>query len=87
MVSLSNEQSPALNSRHFRTQLEARGYRLQHALPVATQQPGSSLLFAAPDGEALLTVFELPRPEHGASVSTAITLSIVHHEFRPGGSP
>ena len=87
MVSLSNEQSSALNSRHFRAQLEARGYRLQHALPVARQQPGYSFLFAAPDGEALLTVFEQPRPGRGASVSTAVTLSIVHHDSRPGGSP
>lgn len=79
LVVLANAHPVGLNVRHFRTQLEAHGYRLQHELPAGGPHPGYSLWLAAPGKEAVVIVFAQDRARSGESGTTAITLNVVHH--------
>lgn len=73
---LSNAHPLGLNLQHFRTQFEARGYRLQHQLPTSGPQPGYSLWFAAPGKEAVVVAYAQAHADMGGTV---VTLSVVHH--------
>jgi hypothetical protein len=79
LVVLTNAHTVGLNVRHFRTQFEAHGYRLQHELPAAGPNPGYSLWLAAPGKEAVVIVFAQGRAGSGEPDATAVTLNVVHH--------
>lgn len=76
---LDNTHPVSLNVRYFRTQLEARGYRLQHELRTEGLHPAYSLWLAAPGREAVLIVFVQARTGSTEPASTAVTLNLVRH--------